>query len=119
MGEDQIFILDVLTKGILPHFSNLNIYKYYLGISGQLTNSKKAIRDIDQATKSILERRISKSEIVTNAVDILWTKMSLSGLKKLSFHHKVKIGLQLIYSGLRYCQVRITLFEVVRRKSRA
>jgi glycosyltransferase involved in cell wall biosynthesis len=119
MGEDQIFILDVLTKGILPHFSNLNSYKYYLGNSGQLTNSKKAIRDIDQATESILERRISKSEIVTNAVDILWTKMSLSGLKKLSFHHKVKIGLQLIYFGLRYSQVRITLFEVVRRKSRA
>jgi glycosyltransferase involved in cell wall biosynthesis len=119
MGEDQIFILDVLTKGILPHFSNLNSYKYYLGNSGQLTNSKKAIMEIDQATKSILKRRISKSEIVTNAVDILWTKMSLTGLKKLSFHHKVKIGLQLIYFGLRHSQVRITLFEVVRRKSRA
>lgn len=118
MGEDQIFILDVLTKGILPHFSNLNSYKYYLGNSGQLTNSKKAIRDIDQATKNILERRISKTEIVTNAVDILWTKMSLSGLKKLSFHHKVKIGLQLIYFGLRYSQVRNTLFAVVRRKSK-
>jgi glycosyltransferase involved in cell wall biosynthesis len=119
MGEDQIFILDVLAKGILPHFSNLNSYKYYLGNSGQLTNNEKAIKDIDQASKGILERRNLKTEIITNAVDILWTKISLSGLKKLSFYHKVKIGSQLIYFGLRHSQVRITLFEVARRKFRA
>ena len=117
MGEDQIFILDALAKGILPTFSDLNSYKYHVGISGQLTNSKSAMKHIDRAIKIILERQSTKSEIVTKAVHILWTKISLSGLKKLSYRQKVKILQQLIFSSFRYNQVRITLFEVARRRT--
>jgi glycosyltransferase involved in cell wall biosynthesis len=117
MGEDQVFILDALTKGIMPVFSDLNSYKYYVGISGQLTSSKIATKHIEKATEIILGRRSIKLEIVTKAVDILWTKMSLSGLKKLSFYRKVPIFLQLILFALRHHQVRTTLFEVTRRKT--
>lgn len=118
MGEDQVFILDVLGKGIIPTFSRLNVYKYYLGVPGQLTNSKEAIESITQATQIILERRDIEKDIVIKAVGILWTKMSLSGLKKLRFYHKVQIGLRLFLFGLLYTQVRATMYEVFKRRTK-
>jgi glycosyltransferase involved in cell wall biosynthesis len=91
MGEDQIFLIDVLKKGIQPIFSNDVAYQYITGRAGQSTKNKSLIGEMILSREQLRLRRNSRQKIAQRANEILWLKFSLSCIAKLPFKSKVRI----------------------------
>jgi len=96
MGEDQIFLIDVLEKGIQPIFLNDVVYQYITGREGQSTNNKSLISEMILSREELRLRRNSRKRIAQRASEILWLKISLSCLAKLPFRNKTRIILELV-----------------------
>lgn len=55
MGEDQVFIADVLSRDPVIEFNNSVIYQYHLGVDGQLTSRKELFSGISNSLSEIRE----------------------------------------------------------------
>lgn len=88
MGEDQVFLLDVLAKGVKPCFQDQIVYQYATGREGQATQSERAVQEMSISLKEIANRRDLLPASVDRAASILWIKLSISCIKKLSFKQK-------------------------------
>jgi hypothetical protein len=60
MGEDQVFLGEVLARGPKIVFDEQFLYSYYKGIPGQLTGSNKNI-DAAEASASCISRLLTVS----------------------------------------------------------
>jgi glycosyltransferase involved in cell wall biosynthesis len=96
MGEDQIFLIDVLKKGIQPIFSNDVVYQYITGRVGQSTNNRSLISEMILSREELRLRRNARNKIAQRAGEILWLKFSLSCLAKLPLRNKKRIILELV-----------------------
>jgi hypothetical protein len=96
MGEDQIFLLDVLKKGIQPIFLNDVVYQYITGRVGQSTNNPSLIGEMFLSREELRLRRNPSQKIAQRASEILWLKFSLSCVIKLPFRNKLRIILEFV-----------------------
>lgn len=94
MGEDQVFIAkcDVESKRII--FSNKVFYDYFIGNSGQLTNSKSRIKDLRLAIEYVSNILITRPGSNTTKIQIL--RLILSGILRGGFLTKVNSFVWLI-----------------------
>jgi glycosyltransferase involved in cell wall biosynthesis len=81
MGEDQLFIAEVMSLQPRLSFTNTLFYKYFVGHPGQLTRSRDAIIELNDAFReiSILRKETSGREFEFNSIMI--SKMSFTLMK--------------------------------------
>jgi glycosyltransferase involved in cell wall biosynthesis len=118
MGEDQIYVLDVLAQNMRCEFSNTVLYEYYVSRSGQLTTSKSAVKEILHARKEILDRRETRVGLAQMAIEIMWIRLSLTALKRLDIGTKVYIFLSLMLRNVFSPATRRITFQIFRKRQR-
>ncbi len=112
MGEDQVFIADVLSRNPIIEFSDSIIYQYHIGVSGQLTSRKEFLGGISSSLfqiRNLLARpRCANREAITiqflSLVATLGKKGSTTK-KFLAIRHL--FGFFLTVKGLNMTQARI------------
>jgi hypothetical protein len=55
MGEDQLFIAEMISKNPMIFSHNKNVYNYFVGNPQQLTNNSSAINDIPKVLNELFE----------------------------------------------------------------
>jgi len=55
MGEDQIFICEVLARNPNISFSNIDVYTYIMGVPNQLTSSRLAIAELFYSINEVIK----------------------------------------------------------------
>jgi len=90
MGEDQLFIAEVVSLKPRISFTNRLFYNYFVGHPGQLTRSQDAIIELVYAFREIstLRKETSGKEFEFNSIMI--SKMSFT-LMKFAFSNNVKL----------------------------
>jgi glycosyltransferase involved in cell wall biosynthesis len=82
MGEDQIFVLEALSRANRVVKSSHSIYTYHINFEGQLTRNSKAILEIFDALGIVLNTKTSGEFVTRSFKKIVLTKLAVSILKK-------------------------------------
>jgi len=101
MGEDQVFLVNVLRKQPVMSYSQLRIYDYCTNFPNQLTAGTNNLKGIPI---SLMEIRKSFTQISTPYIHIVATsylKQCLSGLKRGNLLLRIRLGFLLLgfFSG--------------------
>jgi glycosyltransferase involved in cell wall biosynthesis len=97
MGEDQIFIAQVLTKTQEISFVDSVMYRYFTGSSAQLTSNIDAISDLKFAALESLSLCRSSKETDFIFPSMIFERQIISGLRHGNLVTKIRlIGIQLI-----------------------
>lgn len=87
MGEDQLFLAEIMSLKPRMCFTNTLFYKYFVGHPGQLTQSPAAISELIDAFRGILTLRKSTSGIEFEFISIIISRMNFT-LARFAFLNK-------------------------------
>lgn len=87
MGEDQLFLAEIMTLKPRMCFTNTLFYEYFVGYPGQLTQSPAAISELVDAFREILNLRKSTSRIEFEFTSIVILRMNFT-LARFAFLNK-------------------------------
>ena len=117
MGEDQVYVLDILAQDMQYEFSDVLLYEYYVSRSGQLTGNKDAVKEILRARKEILARRYTRVGLARMAIEVMWIRLTLSALKRLDFGTKVRVVWSLILRNVFSSLTRKITFQILGKRN--
>lgn len=87
MGEDQLFLAEVMILKPRMCFTHTVFYKYFVGHPGQLTQSPAAISELVDAFREVLNLRKSTSGIEFEFTSIVISRMNFT-LARFAFFNK-------------------------------
>lgn len=112
MGEDQVFIADVLSHDPIVEFSESIIYQYHLGVNGQLTSRKELFGGISNSLTEIRNLVARPRCANLEAITIQFLSLTATLGKKGSITEKFEairhlVGFFFAVKGLHKDQARI------------
>jgi len=90
MGEDQLFLAEVMSRKPRLSFTNSIFYNYFVGHPGQLTQRQDAIVELLDAFREISSLRKETSGREFEFSSIVISRMNFT-LIKFAFHNKTKL----------------------------
>jgi len=89
MGEDQCFLIKVLSRSPIMHQEELYFYTYRLGFGEQQTSNRRALNDLVAANKQILLYTKSEVKDVVSTACVMYLKNMATILRLTPFKFKI------------------------------
>lgn len=96
MGEDQLYLTEILTLEPILHFSDLVTYKYFTSVPGQLTGSSKYVSDLRKivpGVQSAIRNNRNESRVISQ---IILIQILIALLKRGSLRDRAFSALRLL-----------------------
>lgn len=117
MGEDQVFLSQVLTINPSINFVDKVIYEYYSDAPNQLTANRANLAHIPESLEQMLKTLKSKPDITAKLLSIMFLRQIATLLMRGSLRLKVKatsLLLRFIFIGAKDQNIGKKLFEQVK-----
>lgn len=98
LGEDQVFVADVISKNPSIQFIDLNLYIYFQGIPEQLTARKVDPQDVLASISEIVTKLPGSGDDSQKLIYFMTLKLSLVLLKRKHFVKFSKVIISLVFN---------------------